>query len=480
MTADASAREGLQVLNYSVEERTARIRRGEESAEAWTMECLGRCKARADLCAVTQLDNDRALLQARSIDRRLQAGEDPGPMAGMPYLAKDNIDTVGFATTAGSAVFRNNFPQSDARLIADLAGHGAVLLGKANMHELAMGGTTSNPTFGICRNPNDVRFVPGGSSGGSGAAVSAGLAPLALGSDTAGSVRIPAAFCGVAGLRPATRSYVEKDYPDAGLLPCSNDLDTIGPIARTVADLDFIDRVLTNRSVSAPPDPRELSIGIPGAYFCDFLEAPVAKTFETNLRRLESAGIRIRAVDLTAIVETAVPQFHTLLAAGLCEDFVRFLNSGSYPTLEQVRAQLRGADVKAVLYMVLSEPPTREAVQLAREGRARLQRDLAELMSIEKLDCLAWPTSPILPPAIQELGDRADPRIVIDDVDFSLNWTMVRNTIIGSSLGAPSLSVPAGRSANGLPIGMELLGPLGQTGRLLAIGGLVESILGAV
>ena len=229
-----------ELCDLGVVAATEAIRRGDISAEALAAALLKRAESLAALNAFTALEPARALEAARAADRARSAGAPLGPLHGVPIALKDNIDTADLPTSAGTPLLRDHRPRRNAAVAQALFGAGAILFGKAGMHELAFGITSNNAAFGAIRNPYDHSRIPGGSSGGSGAAVGARILPASIGSDTGGSVRIPAAFCGVFGFRPTLQRWSQ-----AGIVPIAATRDTAGPLARCVADLALLDAVVT-------------------------------------------------------------------------------------------------------------------------------------------------------------------------------------------------------------------------------------------
>ena len=247
--------------NLTAVEAVQRIANGELRAEEYALRLLERQRALKSLNALTWIDEARVLEAARAVDDKRRKGAALGPLGGLPVIIKDNIDVAGTPTAAASAIFRDNVAGQHAPVAQRLFEQGAVFFGKANMHELAGGGTCSNPATGFVGNPYDPRRVPGGSSGGTAAAIAARIVPAGLGSDTAGSVRIPSALCGTAGLRPSI--FGGKLYSDEGVLPLAIDLDTIGPMARTVADVALLHSAITGRPSLAAPDLSGVRLGVP-------------------------------------------------------------------------------------------------------------------------------------------------------------------------------------------------------------------------
>jgi Asp-tRNA(Asn)/Glu-tRNA(Gln) amidotransferase A subunit family amidase len=232
---------------------------------------------------------------------------------------KDNIDTVGFPTSAGTPLLRDNRPAVDAPVARALLRKGAILLAKSNMHELAGGGTSSNPLFGAVRNPYDSTRVAGGSSGGTAAAIALRFSPAGLGTDTAGSVRIPAALCGVVGLRPST-AIASMRYPQAGIVPLASALDTAGPLGRSVQDVALLHTAITGLAPATPPALRGLKVGLPDQLYWTSLAPQVEHVIQEALRKLQDAGVTFVHVDVSQYIEAAQRTFGALIMDGIRTD----------------------------------------------------------------------------------------------------------------------------------------------------------------
>src|SRR5665213_1891349 len=286
----------MDLTDLTLTEAARRLRDGDVTAEAYAAALLDRGVALARLNAFIARDRDAVLAAARDADVKRRGGGTLGALHGVPLAIKDNLDCVGYATTGGTPALRDHRPRHNAPVVQKLIDAGAIVLGKTNMHELAFGITSNNAAFGPARNPYDPTRIPGGSSGGTGAAIGARLAPAGIGSDTGGSVRIPAALCGIAGLRPSLGRW-----PRAGILPISHTRDTAGPMARTVADCVLLDAVVTGgNAVLAPHAATALRLGVPRKFFCEPLDDEVARLFEKFLGELRAAGATLIEVDLSA------------------------------------------------------------------------------------------------------------------------------------------------------------------------------------
>ncbi len=310
------------MIELTAVDAVAAIRRGEVAAEAYAERLLAQQARLSHLNALTWIDVEKVREQARAVDKARAKNQGSGPLAGLPVAVKDNIDTLGFPTSSGTASLKTLMPKADAPVAAALWKAGAILFGKANMHELAGGGTSSNPAFGFVRNPYDPARTPGGSSGGTAAAIGARIVPAGLGTDTAGSVRIPSAFSGTAGLRPSIAGG--KLYSDSGVVPLAADLDTVGPMARTIGDVSLLHTTITGQTVSETAL-RGVRIGVPIAYYWDNVDDDVRATVEDALHRLRDAGVVLVEVDFTILVEAAGHVFGTLLRNGFNTDLAAHL-----------------------------------------------------------------------------------------------------------------------------------------------------------
>ncbi|QLG26462.1 Asp-tRNA(Asn)/Glu-tRNA(Gln) amidotransferase subunit GatA [Halorarum halophilum] len=393
-------------------------------------------------------------------------GDDDGPLAGKTVAVKDNITTEGIRTTCGSAMLEEYVPPYSATVVDRLTEAGATIVGKANMDEFGMGGTTETSAWGPTKNPMDPERVPGGSSGGSAAAVAAGEADLALGSDTGGSVRNPAAFCGVVGIKP-TYGLVSR----YGLVAYANSLEQIGPLASTVEDaaalLDAIagpdENDATTRSEGADSDYAsaadgdvdELTVGVP-TELVKGADDEVAEVFEAALVDLESRGVETVEVSLPS-VEHAVQAYYVIAMSEASSNLARFdgvrygVDGGEgnwNESFARAREEGFGAEVKRRVLLgtyALSAGYHDKYYKKAQDARAWVKRDFDE--ALDEADVLATPTMPVLPPKRGESLD--DP--------LSL-YLMDANTVPVNLADLPAISVPAGE-AEGLPVGMQFVGP---------------------
>ena len=464
-------------------ETAAMVRAGEESAVDVLEHHLAVIEAGEEsIHAFNLVTADLARTQARAVDAAVAAGRDPGPLAGVPVALKDNLCTRGIPTTCSSRILDGWEPPYDATVVTRLAAAGALLIGKTNMDEFAMGSSTETSAFGATRNPHDITRVPGGSSGGSAAAVAAGFAPLALGSDTGGSIRQPAALCGVVGMKP-TYGTVSR----YGLVAFASSLDQIGPFATSVADAallfdavgghDPLDSTSLNR-----PTPRVLSAlddgvdGLTVGVLTEFLAgaAPdVVARVHQAAEALAAAGARIEEISVPEV--TLGLSAYYLIAPGEASsnlaryDGVRYgLRVDAEDTVAMntaTRSEGFGPEVKRRIMLgtyVLSAGYMDAYYNQALRVRTRIIEGFDAAYA--RCDVLLGPTAPTTAFA---LGDKVDDPLTMYLSDVC--------TIPTNLAGHPAISVPFGPGDDGLPVGVQLLGPVLSEGLLFQVAAVVEA-----
>ncbi|HZT69462.1 MAG TPA: Asp-tRNA(Asn)/Glu-tRNA(Gln) amidotransferase subunit GatA [Terriglobia bacterium] len=415
--------------------------------------------------AYLRLSPERAMAAAERVDEQIARGEDPGPLAGVPVAVKDVILTKGVVTTCGSKLLERYIPPYDATAVIRLEQAGAVMIGKTNCDEFAMGSSNENSAFGPVRNPVAPDRVPGGSSGGSAAVVAQGTAVVALGSDTGGSIRQPASFCGVVGVTP-TYGRVSR----YGLTAFASSLDHIGPLARTVRDSAAVLRVIAGRdpadstSADAPvPDYpaaldgniKGLKLGLPREYLKD-LSSEIGDLIARGVDRLKTLGCEVREISLPN-TEAAVACYYIICTAEASSNLARYdgvrytFRSNESGTLQDMYRNTRGegfgAECKRRIMLgtyVLSAGYYDAYYLKAQKVRALIARDFAK--AFEHVDAIVAPVSPY--PAFK-LGEKVDDPLAMYLSDIY--------TITGDLAGIPCLSVPCGATKDGLPVGMQML-----------------------
>ncbi|MGE0775711.1 MAG: indoleacetamide hydrolase [Sphingomonadaceae bacterium] len=446
------------------------IRKGAFTAEHYATVLLDRSEQLARLNAFITIDRNTVLHAAREADAAVARHDILGALHGIPIAVKDNIDVASMPATAGTSSLRNNVPKVDAQLVARLRAAGAIVLGKTNMHELAAGITTDNATFGAALNPYDEGRVPGGSSGGTAAAVGARLAPIGIGTDTGASNRLPAAFCGVVGFRPTTGRW-----PQAGLIPNSPTRDTAGPMARTVEDCALIDSIVTgDDDWLEPVNLPTLRFGIPRRYCWSDLDPAIASLAQDWLGRMRDAGITLIEAEIPGIQELTtlagmpigVFEHEAALSSYLAQ-------AGSPLSFADVLSGVEGPDVKAFFEEMrsrITEDDYRAALDV---HRPHLQQAYRSYFSQHEVDAIIFPTTPLLAPTLEEVRDATGGRAL------SIMMRAIRNTDPGSIAGIPGISIPGGVSLSGMPAGLELDGPAGSDRRLLKVASAVARLLPA-
>ena len=434
--------------------------------ESKVTQSLDAVRAAKSYNAFVSVDADAAIAAARELDR--QGG---GAVHGMTVAVKDNIHVAGLPNTAGTPALADFEPKVDATAVARLRAAGAIIVGKSNMHELAYGITSNNYAYGAVHNAIDAERFAGGSSGGTAVAVALGLVDAGLGTDTGGSVRIPAALNGVVGFRPTVGRY-----PNDAVTPISSTRDTIGPIARTVADVVDLDAVLSGDiGVLPDADLEELRIGVPRSYFYDDLEPEIAAAMETTLRLLSRNGVRLVYADLHDIAAVNGRVGMPIVIYETRRDLGRYL--ATYVpgvTVDDVYAQISSPDVRGLMSLVVqgefSEDQYLEAINVHRPA---LQRVYETYFDEHSVDAILFPTTRLLARPIAGSVEAID----FAGEELPTFPTYIRNTDPGSNAGLPGLSIPVRADGTNLPVGVEIDGPAGSDRRLLSIGRAIEELL---
>lgn len=451
-------------------ETLAALRSGQLSAEQCVADSIERHRENRHLNSIVAIDEDALIEAARAQDQECARGKNRGVLQGVPFVAKDNIDTVDLPTTACTPALHGNIAPRNAPVVQRLLDAGAILFGKANMHELAFGITNNHGAFGPARNPHDPQLISGGSSGGSAVAVAAGIVPFSLGSDTGGSARIPAALCGITGFRPTMGRYSQD-----GVVPISKTRDTVGVMARTVADIALVDGVVSGDTADLQGvELAGLRIGVPREYFYADLEPSVATRMERLMHSLHAAGVTLVEESIPDIgkLNEAVSFPVAMYEARRClEEYLA--QSAPHVKVADIVAQIASPDVKPVYEAtanpdVIPENVYRAAIELHRPA---LQRAIAQYLDRHRLDAYLVPTCCL---TARPIGH--DETVELNGRQVSTFFTYIRNTEPSSNAGTPSISIPIGTSDAGLPVGAMLEGRAGSDRRLLAIAGAISGL----
>jgi len=462
------------LCNLSAVDAVAHMSRGALTSERYAQALLARCQSAHALNAFITLDPARVLEAARARDHERHAGAQPGPLFGLPIPVKDSVNTKDYPTTGGTPALRHFHPMEDAPVVAALRAAGALVLGKTNLHELSYGWTSNNLAFGPVRNPYDQSRIPGGSSGGTAAAIAARLAPLGIAEDTEGSIRVPAALCGIAGFRPTTGRYSTR-----GCVPISPLFDQVGPHARSVADLALFDSVVANdwQRLQAVPL-KGLRLGIVRDYWFTDLDPEVERQTELALARLKEAGALIvetqlpglaSLIDLTTDavqnhdVRIALPAYLKEYGAGV--DFDAVVAQAS-PDIQRVFR----SDVLPGGANFVTEPKYAAARDQYLPALRRLYQDYFARTGVA---AMVFPTTLVAAPRIGE-----ETTVDIGGRPLPFDTAVARNIAPGSTAGVPGLVLPVGLTHAGLPVSIEFDAPAGADRALLALGLSAERALG--
>ena len=466
----------MDVLDLTALALGKQIREGQVTALEAAQAAIRRIReAEPEIHAFVTVDEEGAIAQARKVQAEIEAGRAAGPLAGVPVAIKDNLCTEGLRTTCSSRMLEHFVPTYTAQAVEALKQAGAVVLGKTNMDEFAMGSTTETSAFGPTKNPWNTDRVPGGSSGGSCAAVAAGECFYALGSDTGGSIRQPSAFCGVTGIKP-TYGTVSR----YGLIAYASSLDQVGPIAKDTADCAAILEIIAGRDAkdstsverqdrdftsALTEDVRGMRIGIPTGYFGQGLDPEVSRAVLGAAQALRGAGAQVEEFDL-GLVDYAIPAYYVIASAEASSNLSRFdgvkyvfraQDYGLHDMYKKTRSQGFGAEVKRRIMLgsfVLSSGYYDAYYLKALRTKALIKREFDRAFA--KYDCILAPAAPTTAPRLGE--SLTDPlKMYLGDI----------YTISVNLAGLPAVSLPCGMDKEGLPIGFQLIGDCFQEKKLL-------------
>ena len=457
----------MSLLDLTALELGAAIKKGETTAVEAAESCFARMKEmEPEVHAFINLDEERAMDQAKKVQKEIEEGKLTGPLAGVPVAVKDNICTKGLATTCGSRMLEHFVPPYDAFAARKLKEAGMVILGKANMDEFAMGSTTETSWYGVTRNPRNTQHVPGGSSGGSCAAVAAGECFAALGSDTGGSIRQPSSFCGVTGIKP-TYGTVSRQ----GLVAYGSSLDQIGPIGKDVADCAALLQVIAGHdpadstslerepwdfSESLKGDGAGLRVGLPRDYFGEGLDEDVRRAVLQVAENLKEQGAAVEEFDL-GLVPYAIPAYYVIASAEASSNLSRFDGvkygfraegaEGLHDMYKKTRSQGFGPEVKRRIMLgsfVLSSGYYDAYYLKALRTKALIKQAFDK--AFERFDVILAPAAPTTAPRLGE--SLQDPlKMYLGDI----------YTVSVNLAGLPAVCLPCGADKEGLPIGVQMI-----------------------
>ncbi|MBL4622241.1 MAG: indoleacetamide hydrolase [Immundisolibacteraceae bacterium] len=446
---------------------SAAMEAGQVSSKSLVLELLSRVDQSAHLNAFITVNSRGAIEAAELCDQQRADGLVTGPLHGIPLAIKDNIHVAGLPNSAGTPSLKNFVPAANNEVVDRLQAAGAIILGKANLHELACGITSINATFGAVGNPFDETTFAGGSSGGTATAISAGLVPAGLGTDTGGSVRIPASLTGIVGFRPSCGRY-----PSSGVTPISRTRDTIGPMARSVSDIILIDQVVVSDEPPVSTIPAsQIRLGVPRGYYYQNLDAETAEVIESGLSRLGDAGINLiecEVPDLEALLQQNYPLVGFEMDRDL-RDYLQHFDTGV--SFDDLWGAVSSPDVQGFLEIVtVTDDPGYQAAIAARE---LLRQAFQAYFDADNLDGMVFPTTVLPARSIETSVFTAE----LNGEQIPTFPAYGRNTDPGSAAALPGISLPVGLTRQGLPVGLEIDGPEQSDRQLLAVAKTLEAIL---
>lgn len=483
ISAATAAAPTIDPVNLSVQEAAQRIRTGDLKAEDYAARLLEHADKYKELNAWVVVDRARVLEQARAVDQARARGEALKPMSGVPFGVKDQIDAAGYPTTAGNAALKKYIPKRSAQVVQRLIDAGGIVFGKTTCPDmtggsnLMMSAASHSRFFGKVRNPYNLDHGPGGSSGGNGVAIAARMVPCAIGEDTGGSVRFPAAYCGIAGLRPSTYtaenalgSFRAKRYADDGIVPPPGLRETFGPMARTVADCAFLDALITGEA-TPEVNLHGARIAIPRASYWehDFVDNGVAAVMQETFAKLRAAGAILVEINFDALTTAGTRIDRVIRHFDKPADFAAWL-----------AANAPGVTYGDI-YAGVSQPAARAASTLSdAQAKVMLAAALQNLVSAfldHEVVAIASPTMTIPSGPLAPGAETMDQKLMINGKPLTEVDVLVKNIFWGPRFGIPGLNVPAGLT-RGLPVGLSLEGLPGSDSKILGLGMAVEKVLG--
>jgi len=462
-----------ELVELSATEAVQLIRQGHITATALVSAVLERARQNRSLNAYISLDEAGALDRARQIDEQIRQGNKTGALLGVPLAIKDNIEVAGLPNTAGTPALEEFVPGQHAPVVRSLVDAGAIILGKTNMHELAFGITSNNRYFGAVGNPYQPDRFPGGSSGGTAAAVAGRMATAGLGTDTGGSVRIPAALSGLYGFRPSVGRYSRQ-----GITPITRTRDTAGPITRTASDLVLLDAVMAGISPDfAPANLQALRLGMP-RYLYKQVDRRIMPVIDNALQVLRGQGVELIETDFSEAL-AYLPRLSPLTMYEAAEEIPAYLEAklDGKLSFSAFIGRIAGTDVRHMFenFIAGEQRPSAEAYQLALQETLPDYREAVQrYFDDNRLAAMIFPTVVITARPIAG----SERTILLNGEEVPTFQTVTRNTGPGSYAGIPGITIPVGLDKEGLPVALGLDGPYRSDRRLLAIALALEKVFG--
>lgn len=481
MDAAATACGQAEILDLTADEVLAAIRSRRFTARDYIHQVLERARCIASVNAFITLLPDEALSAADRIDTAIAKGQTLPPLAGLAIVAKDNINMQGLPTSGGTAALRNSRPRTTAPSLQKLLDAGAIVIGKTNMHELAFGITSTNLSSfaGPVRNPYDTLRIAGGSSGGTAVAIATRVVTCGLGTDTGASTRLPAALTGTVGMRPSVgNGGAERRYhDDNAVVPVSRTRDTVGAMGRSVADVSLLDSAISGRPRVHPIELRGLRLGVPPCMWSG-LDKELEKVALAARDALLAAGVVLVDEDMPNLRQLNDNISFQIALHEPLADLPAYLEASGIKdvTLADIVRGIASPDVKGAFDAVMNDvfgDAYEEAMQVHRPA---LQQLYADHFKIHRLDALLFPTT-VLPAAPIDSQNGSSTVSINGGEPVDTFATYIRNTDPGSNAGIPGLSIPVGMTVDGLPVGLEIDGPIGSDENLLGMGLAMERVL---
>ncbi len=462
-----SAKSPADYTNMNIAQQQKLLHRGKTTSVQLVASYISQASAQRHLRAYIFLDERGARQRAQELDDMRAQGQVLGPLHGIPIVVKDNIHVANMPSSAGTPALKNYTPTEDSEVVHALKQAGAIILGKTNMHELALGVTGDNAAFGVVANPSAAETFAGG---GAAAVVAGGLATAALGTDTNGMLRIPAALTGISALRPSMGRYSQR-----GVTPLSKTTDTPGPIAKSVADLIVFDAAIAGEeNILKKASLKKLRLGVPRAYFYQNLDIQTQLVTERVLDRLRAAGVTLVEVDIPDLARLLEKGSLPIILYEVARDLEAYLaENNTGVSYQQVVDSIESADVQSVFASIAGNKAiSNETYAQALALRKQLQASYRRYFSEHNLDATIFPTTPLPARPIQNSSEFVE----LNGAQAPTFATYTRNTDPASIAGIPGLTLPVDETYNGLPVGLEIDGPDGSDRKLLAIGLALEHL----